>query len=309
MNRNGSRISVLVATAERSGLLAECLRSLAGSSFGDAEVLVLDQSREPAGLPEAIRSGSHIAFRHFLCPRRGKSAALNLGVSEARGEILAFTDDDCLVAPDWLETIDRAMRASGESCALTGRVVPGRAEGGSVRAPSLREDGVGRTYRRPGFRDVLFGNNMALPARHLERVGRFDEHLGPGTPLPAAEDNDLGYRILRAGLPIRYLPSMQVVHRSWRAPEEQAGLFLRYGVGQGAFYAKHFRRGDYWMALRLARSLFDATRDFTGAALLGRIVDVRQSRAFARGLVRGFVQGARNGDSTPTSSWRTGGEA
>jgi hypothetical protein len=79
-------------------------------------------------------------------------------------------------------------------------------------------------------------------------------------------------------------------------------------VGQGAFYAKHFRRGDYWMALRLARSLFDATRDFTGAALLGRSVDVRQSRAFAQGLLRGFVEGARTTDRITMPSRRTAGE-
>ena len=138
-------------------------------------------------------------------------------MKEARAPWLAFTDDDCHVAGDWLEVIDRAARERGTGSVLTGRVIAGVPEGEAVTAPSLREMGRETTYTSPTFRDVLFGNNMAIPADLLRRVGGFDEGLGPGTPAPAAEDNDLGYRLLRAGVPIRYLPTMVVTHGSWRS--------------------------------------------------------------------------------------------
>jgi GT2 family glycosyltransferase len=286
------RISVLIATADRPALLAGCLESLSLSRFSGAEVLVLDQSRIDQTLPPERNGG--LLIRHLRCPRRGKSAALNLGVREARAPWLAFTDDDCRVAADWLEVIDRAAAEAGSACALTGRVVGGMPEGEAVIAPSLREKDREITFRTRSFRDVLFGNNMAIPAGLLRSAGCFDEGLGPGTTAPAAEDNDLGYRLLRAGVPIRYLPSMTVTHRSWRSGPEQVRLYRGYGVGQGTFYAKHLRRGDLHMAARMARNIWDAARDLSGAILLGRLQDVRATQAFARGLVRGFVHAIRS---------------
>ncbi|HZM69625.1 MAG TPA: glycosyltransferase [Candidatus Cryosericum sp.] len=288
------RISILIATADRQELLAGCLKSLAATRFTEAEVLVLDQSREVPSLPNGSGEGPEVRF--IRCPRRGKSAALNHGVREARAPWLAFTDDDCRVGADWLEVIDRAAREAGPDCALTGQVLPGAPEGESVIAPSLREDGLEATYTAPTFRDVLFGNNMAMPAAVLLKAGCFDETLGPGTAAPAAEDNDLGYRLLRAGLSIRYLPGMLVTHRSWRSGSEQVRLFRSYGIGQGAFYGKHVHRGDLHMAARMARNLWDAGRDLGGAILLARRQDVRASGAFARGLLEGFFRTACRGN-------------
>ena len=288
------RISVLIATADRPALLAGCLESLSLSSFFGVEVLVLDQSRPDQTLTREFRNG--LVVRHLRCPRRGKSAALNLGVREARAPWLAFTDDDCQVATDWLEVIDRTAGQAGTGCALTGRVVAGTPEGEAVTAPSLRERDRETTYESPGFRDVLFGNNMAIPAELLRRVGCFDEGLGPGTTAPAAEDNDLGYRLLRTGVPIRYLPTMVVTHRSWRRGPDQVRLYRGYGVGQGTFYGKHLHRGDLHMAARMARNVWDAGRDLGGAIVLGRRQDVLSTWAFARGLVQGFVQAAWSGN-------------
>lgn len=290
---------MLIATADRPALLDGLLKSLSASRFGEAEILVLDQSRREA-TPEA--GGGGLPVRFFRCPRRGKSAALNLGMREARAPWLAFTDDDCLVAEDWLQVIDRAAQDSGGVCALTGRVVPGAPEGEAVTAPSLREQEREATYTTPSFRDVLFGNNMAIPADLLRRAGSFDERLGPGTPAPAAEDNDLGYRLLRAGASIRYVPAMVVTHRSWRSGPDQVKVFGGYGVGQGTFYGKHVHRGDLHMAARMVRNLWDAGRDLGGAILLGRRQDVRASGAFARGLVQGFLRAAWSGNGGPAES-------
>jgi len=287
------RISVLVATADRPQLLEGCLRSLAATGFAAAEVLVMDQSRRVPRLRAEFQGGPAVRYLH--CSRLGKSAALNLGVERARAPWLAFTDDDCEVASDWLEVIDRAARDAGQDRVLTGRVVAGSPEGPSVKAPSLREDGREMTFTSPSFRDVLFGNNMAIPAALLKRIGPFDEELGPGTAAPAAEDNDLGYRLLRSGVAVSYLPSMLVTHRSWRTGPEQVSVFRGYGVGQGAFYGKHLRHGDLHMAARMARNVVDSGRDLGGAILLGRRQDVLATWAFARGLLRGFV-GALSGN-------------
>ena len=299
----GPRISVLIATADRPELLADCLAHLRRSLFEGVEVIVLDQSREFRDRqPE--ENGPSRWSRHLHCPRRGKSAALNRGIAEAKGELLAFTDDDCRVSKSWLEEMYRAFVETRGGSALTGRVLAGEREGSAVIAPSLLDEREEREYRRPAFRDVLFGNNMAIPAPILRRVGPFDESLGPGTPWPAAEDNDLGYRLLRAQVPIRYLPNLVVTHRSWRQPGQQQWLFRDYGIGQGAFYGKHARRGNLHMVARMARSLWDGGRDAAGAAVLRRGHDLRTSLYFSGGLVRGFVGAALAGAGGTKASLR-----
>ena len=297
-----ARISVLIATADRFELMEDCLAHLARAATPVDEIIVLDQSRGAVSPLRLPHNGPGPVLRHLRCPRRGKSAALNIGVAEARGALLAFTDDDCRVAPDWLEVMHHAFERSGGSVALTGRVLAGETEPGAVRAPSLRDDLEAREYRSPLFRDVLFGNNMALPAEALRKVGRFDESLGPGTRFPAAEDNDLGYRLLRAGIPIHYLPGMTVRHRSWRGASQQVDLFRAYGVGQGAFYGKHARAGDWHMLGRMAKNLWDGCRDAGGAAILGRPYDFRASISFSKGLLQGFFGTAVRGGSGPAAA-------
>jgi len=293
------KISVLIATADRPELLSDCLAHLRRARFRDAEVLVLDQSREVRRVEEED-AFPHCGLRHFCLPRRGKSAALNRGIVEARAELLAFTDDDCRVSEDWLDVMYRAYVETAGRTVLTGRVQGGDPEEGAVMAPSLLDEDRPSEYSRPAFRDVLFGNNMAVPAFIMKSVGAFDENLGPGTAWPAAEDNDLGYRLLEAGIPIRYLPDMKVVHRSWRRARHQEVVYRDYGIGQGAFYGKHARRGNLRMVARLARSLWDGSRDAAGAAILGRGYDARASLSFSGGLVQGFLSATlarRNGRS------------
>jgi GT2 family glycosyltransferase len=295
------RISVLIATADRQELLVDCLAHLRRSCLEGVEVIVLDQSRDARPSDRQEEDPSR-RLRHLPCPRRGKSAALNRGIAEAKGELVAFTDDDCRVSENWLEVMHREFVKTRGQTALTGRVLPGELEGDAVIAPSLLDNGQEREYRRPAFRDVLFGNNMAIPATLLRRIGLFDETLGPGTNWPAAEDNDLGYRLLREGVPIRYLPDLVVTHRSWRKPRQQQELYRNYGIGQGAFYGKHARRGNLHMVARMARSLWDGGRDAAGAAMLGRGHDLRASLVFSEGLVRGFVGAALTVGGGPRAS-------
>jgi len=105
-------------------------------------------------------------------------------------------------------------------------------------------------------------------------------------------------------VPIRYLPNLVVTHRSWRQARQQQGLFRDYGIGQGAFYGKHARRGNLHMVARMARSLWDGGRDAAGAVVLGRVHDLRTSLSFSEGLVRGFVGATLAGGSSPSTSPR-----
>jgi GT2 family glycosyltransferase len=96
-------------------------------------------------------------------------------------------------------------------------------------------------YHRPlPDRDPLFSGNTAAERSVFERVGPFNEH--PGL-LPAAEDNEWGYRALCAGVAILYAPEVAVRHVDWRSPAELVTTYRRYARGQGGFYGLYLRAG------------------------------------------------------------------
>src|SRR5690242_8571974 len=118
------RISVVVPTFRRPALLDRCLRALSGQDLGEFEVIVADDEAAPA-----TRARVAAWARRFPAPLRylavtgphGPAAARNAGWRAAHGEILAFTDDDCVPEPSWLREGLAAL--AGGAAAASGRVV------------------------------------------------------------------------------------------------------------------------------------------------------------------------------------------
>src|SRR6478735_1675316 len=108
-----------------------------------------------------------------------------------------------------------------------------------------------------------------------------DEGFCPAT---AAEDNDFCYRWLREGNRLLYEPALRVWHHDWRTADELREVYRRYGQGQGAFYAKHLRRGDLRMLGFLAKDLYGGARAATGAALLRQPERARAPLGLLRGI-------------------------
>src|SRR5262249_1593842 len=152
--------------------------------------------------------------------------------------------------------------------------------------PSCIEDPEPHDYCGKLDREVMY-QNWAVPRKAFDEVGLFDERLGPGGPLRNAEDNDMAYRWLRAGYRILYRPQLVVRHNGWRSRSEIASLKWDYGVGQGAFYAKHLMRGDPHMAARWGRDVFRLTRHAAGSLVKGDTVSFRENATFLSGLLLG----------------------
>lgn len=225
--------SVILASRNRPALLADTVASLLRCDPAPDEIIVVDQSDRPhPGL---------VGVRYLWTESRGLSRANNLGTREARFDHLVFTHDDVLVEPDWYGRMMATLLQGGPRTVVTGRVLAADPEPGAADgfAPSLNPSTTPAVYEGPGARDVIWPMNLALHRSALEAVGGFDERLGPGTPYPAAEDNDLCRRLLEAGCRIVFDPGAVVYHRAWRPWSEHASLRYDYGRGQGAFYAKH----------------------------------------------------------------------
>ena len=280
-------VTVVVPTIGRHKLVSACLASVARCRPRAAEVLVMDQSRGTAVRAAVARLADDERFRVLELSRRSKPRALNVALREAQNEIVLLTDDDCTVDVSWIAAAWAHLEADPRAI-VTGRVVPvGDPEG----VPSTIEDLDRRDYTGTLHYGALYGNNMACNRSRVLDLGGFDERF------EAAEDNDLCYRWLRAGRPLRYEPDLLVWHHEWRASDEMRVLYRRYGHGQGLFYAKHLRRRDLHVVRFLARDLYRGARGVAVYALRrgGEWPDPRL------GLLRGLASGLVEGIRTPRS--------
>ncbi len=246
-------VSVVICSRNRPRLLREAVDSVLTAEQRPAEIVVVDQSDAPEGAVLAGLGSPECAVRWLPSTTRGASRARNAGVTDARHSLLAFLDDDMRVESRWLGAMVRALGA-GTRIVVTGRVLEEAAAPGGF-APSTKTSDAPMTFAgRPG-RDVLYTGNMAMHRAAFEAIGPFDERLGPGTRYPAAEDNDLGFRLLEAGYRIAYAPDAIAWHRAWRAEAERVPLRWAYGRGQGAYYAKHATLRDPYMIGRFGSDL------------------------------------------------------
>jgi GT2 family glycosyltransferase len=217
---------------------------------------------------------------HVPSSQTGIAAATNRGLERVETPYAAVTHDDCRVREDWLERLAGRLPQVGEAV-LTGSVEP---EGDGI-VLTIKTDAEPATYTTPLLRgDVLFPPNMGFPVSLLGRVGWLDEHPSLAT---AGEDNEWAHRILTAGVPIVYDPTIVVRHLARHRPEDLSALYRRYSRGQGAFYGKWLRRGDFFIVRR-------ATRDLVRAPwLLARGVVTRNADliAMGRGEVTGLLPG------------------
>ena len=216
-------ITVILCTYNRCQSLAKALESIAASVLPESvewEVLVMDNNSNDQThelVEDFCRRYPH-RFRYMFEPRPGKSHALNAGIREARGDVLAFIDDDVTVEPTWLQNLTARLR-NGEWTGSGGRVLPERNFSlprwltleecyalGPLAMFDLGPD-VGELSEPP------FGNNMAFQKQMFKKYGCFRIDLGPqpGSEI-RSEDTEFGERLLAAGERLRYEPSAVVYH-------------------------------------------------------------------------------------------------
>jgi GT2 family glycosyltransferase len=278
-------ISIVVPTYSRPALLREQLEALAAQQLEEPwEVVVADNSLTGIGRDVVAEFADRIDVRHVdASARRGVSAARNVGVRHSRGALLAFLDDDDLVAPGWLPAIRRALDAHP--------VVAARLDHDRLNPPWLlsvrgrpQASSLWTWYRMPDFA-VPFAGTIAVRREVHESIGGWDEEL------PTHEDADYTLRLRRAGYDV-HLEADAVIflrHRPTLGANFSQALF--YGDALPAFYRKHeplgLPRPPRTAALRgwlgLARSLVSVRDRATLGAFLWQL-------GWRVGLVRGSVR-------------------
>jgi glucosyl-dolichyl phosphate glucuronosyltransferase len=224
-DRKFMKVSVIVCTFNRSASLARTLESLASSRLSlpmEYEVLVVDNNSTDATHTVALEFCRRHpgCFRYVFEAKSGKSNALNRGISEASGEILAFTDDDVIVDPNWIANLtvplmDKSWAGSSgrtlpESPFQIPRwILPNRPHALAPLAIFDPRLDAGPLTVAP------YGVNMAFLRSVVNRHGGFRTDLGPGLGAGAphkSEDSEFGQRLLAGGERLRYEPSAVVYH-------------------------------------------------------------------------------------------------
>ncbi len=205
--------SVIVPAYNAEATLPALLDSLSNQSYNDFEVIVIDDSSVDK-TPQIARS---YPYKLITLPENhGPAYCRNIGVKNARGEILVFTDSDCRVDPNWLTNINNYFSLNDIE-AIMGRLVlmPSSLLGDSISAlgfPAGGTIGFDRIWKvdQNGFTDSLSTCNCAVKQNVFRTVGGFDESF----PFPGGEDTLFAFNLRKRDYRIKYCPDVLVHHGS-----------------------------------------------------------------------------------------------
>jgi GT2 family glycosyltransferase len=209
-------LSVVICTYNRHHDLEECLSSIFDLKVVPSEVIVVDSDSEDD--TKELKESFPIKFLSIT--QRNRELARNIGISKARGEIVAFLDDDVVICKEWMDSILEPYTDDGVG-GVGGRVVPyGKAEEFHVKTS---RHSVGRVFNdglvignfdlpleNPIEVDSLIGCNMSFRRELLLETGGFDENY-VGTSY--RDDTDLCVRVRQLRYKLVYAPKALVWHK------------------------------------------------------------------------------------------------
>jgi glycosyltransferase involved in cell wall biosynthesis len=279
---NAPVVSVVIPTRGRAERLAGVVAALEQQRDVDPFEVIFVDDASPDGTRhelERLQSASSIPIVvETLDRRRGPAAARNVGWRKARASVVAFTDDDCRPAPEWLGRLVRAL--DGVDLAQ-GRTIPDPADAWRAGPFSRTVE----TVQEWGFYETC---NVAYRKEALARVGGFDE----GFRRPFGEDTDLAWRVKDTGGQSVFESDAVVFHAVWpqsfaghlRDLPRRAGVVrvlsrnpsLRYRLPRRWFWEQSHRPALIGAAgLLLAATGRSRLTSLVGAALLLPYVDHR----------------------------------
>src|SRR5579884_3350784 len=264
-------VSVVVCAYNAERTLDRCLSSLAALDYPDYEVILVNDGSRDGTLA--------IAERHAFCriinqPNKGLSVARNVGAEAASGEIVAYTDSDCVADPDWLTYLvgkmeERALAACG------GPNFPPPEDALVPAAVAVSPGGPTHVLISDEIAEHIAGCNMAFRRDALLGLGGFDPVYRA-----AGDDVDICWRFQDAGHVIGFSPAATVWHFRRNTAKAYINQQRGYGKAEALVYAKHpFRFNLFGQAKWLGRIYGDLS-----AALLLSRKPVIYSGVFGRGL-------------------------
>lgn len=243
--------SVIIPTYNRPQQLTTCLAAVAGLEYprDRFEVIVVDDGGEAALNEVVAKFNDRLNLTLLRQENAGPATARNIGAKKAQGRFLAFTDDDCLPSPGWLQAYAEQF-AKTPKVVLGGRVLALRPENLYAHASQLIFDMVFEKYEMNPHQIHFFGaGNFAIPADLFHRAGGFDSGF------KISEDREFCDRCLLQGLQLVYVSGAIVYHGHdlnlsgfWRQ-------YFNYGRGAFQFHQKRKQRNSKFCEIDLGQHL------------------------------------------------------
>jgi GT2 family glycosyltransferase len=276
-------ISVVVCTRDRPQQLEQCLRSLQNLTVAPKEILVVDSAPSSDATRNLVAQLPNV--RYVLEPQPGLSRARNTGIVQTSGDLIAFTDDDVVVHPDWIWRLQQGF-ATSKVMVVTGLAIAAELKT-TAQWTFEKRNSFNQGYQTRIFDDQFFegmkhrgvpvwcigaGANMAVRRKAIDQVGGFDPRLGAGAS-GCSEDSEFWYRILAAGWLCRYEPTAVVYHYHRQDFEGLQRQMYAYMRGHSTALLIQFEKYQHWGNLR---RLFLGTPKWYSLLIL-------------KGLIKGFA--------------------
>ncbi len=301
---DGSLVTVIVCTRNRPEGLLRCLRASQNLRYPNLEFLIIDNAPADDSTMELVLelARDDARVRYVREPRPGLSVARNRGLREARGEFIAYTDDDVRVDPLWVDAMMRGFRRRADVGCVTGLVASSSLERSAEQYFDARVGWSsscehrlfdarpsGADSRLHPYAPGVFGTgaNVAFRRDAIQAIGGFDESLGAGSPTCGGEDLDAFVRVLRSGRALTYEPAALVWHDHRVDEEDLQKQMYCYGKGLSAYLCKFlFARGS-------GREV--AGRLLVGTLHAGRLAQRSRAAANRSGVARGLLNAELRG--------------
>ncbi|MFA5156304.1 MAG: glycosyltransferase [Candidatus Omnitrophota bacterium] len=280
-------ISIVLPTHNRSSSLKNVIETILGQEPIDSisfELLVVDNNStdDTKDIVKNLAIRNNRIKYHFE-KQRGRSCALNKGIIEAQGDILAIIDDDDVPSRYWLSAIYKKFLCDAEIDVVLGWLVKFK------EGDQLKDVYRSATYHPP--RELLMGNggNMAMRKNVFLKIGLFDHRIGVGSKFGgSAEDTDFIYRCMRNNIKVEHSKDIVVFYRQRNTNSKQLIQLKRDWYGVGFLWAKYTilikdyyaLKRVYWHTCENLYKSFFARGETRKAALVKLIY-----------LLRGFIFG------------------
>ena len=285
-------VSVVITTYNGATSIGQTLKSLEEMSVPENirwEVIVVDNNSNDGTkkIVDEFLQKNNFPLKYIFEEKRGKPFALNAALKATKGKIVAFTDDDCIVSPNWITSITTEFSSDSSLSGIGGRVELYNREDCSVSIRTYKER---IPFSSPDqLYGLIMGCNMAFARKVFEEIGEFDPLVGPGAKIGSGDDIDIIYRAYRKKFKILYVPNILIYHNHGRKTEEQVrSLNRRYMIGRGAFYCKYVMKGEKYILRMAYREVSSLLKEFLKRLLLGESVKDSHSAlsALAVGAIR-----------------------
>jgi glycosyltransferase involved in cell wall biosynthesis len=240
MLENKIVFSIIIPTYNRPQPLTNCLQSLADLDYPDNrfEVIVVDDGSK-ISLKTVVKPLQN-QLNLTLIPQAnaGPATARNTGAKQAQGKFLAFIDDDCTPANNWLQVLETYLIAHANDL-IGGCIINALSENIYATASQALLDYIYASYQnKTKFPQFFTSNNIALSAENFWAIGGFDTNF----PLAAAEDREFCDRLLSHNYKMRYAPEAIVYHAHHLTLKTFYRQHFNYGRGAFLFHKTYSQR-------------------------------------------------------------------